>query len=89
MIQITLKDTTTGQELTRNYANSLFAETDMEKLGEKVWCMWETLSEPYNGEFDSDEIAKAEDTALESEMEQLREEQGDMEDMAKDNFLDK
>jgi hypothetical protein len=56
MITITMR--IGDNEITRNYDEAIFASTDMERIGSEVWSMWETLSVPYNGEFDEDNIGK-------------------------------
>ena len=90
MIQITLKDSSTGSEVTRNYATDMFAVQDVEKIGEKVWCMYETVSAP---ESDNPFIKAKPDELVENEIEDMmiaiNEERGDLEDAAKDSFNDK
>jgi hypothetical protein len=83
MITITMSQG--DNEITRNYDEGLFASTDMERIGNEIWSMWETLSEPYNGEFDEDNIGEQKklqadqvdlmkDEMIENEIDQMIEE---------------
>ena len=84
MIEITLKDTQTGAEVFRRYATDMFATVDTQKIGEKVWCMYETASEPYKGEF-----YITENPNIDNETDRELERRADMAELAHDAIMGK